>query len=143
MVVGGVLAVTGLVGCSGPASGDDLRSAADELSSVGGPDGQGPTGMKVVGCDDGAELPAAYATYDQELPRPKPNDRASTDAFNAALDEVADWYQPRWEDLGWEIDQNGSAFKEVGGRTLRAGIDGSGSDGYAISVVDDGAGLCS
>jgi hypothetical protein len=134
------LAVIGIAsGCGGSDDGADrLGPALDELASVGGPDGQAAADLEVVGCDDDAEMPAGYASY--ERGGSVANDAA---AVNAGLAEVAQWYLPRWEELGWDVDEaTGSATKEVDGVQLDASIDVGPPAGYAIVVAQHQGGLC-
>lgn len=142
-VGGAIVALVLLAGIASGCGGDGsdagrLRSAIDELASVGGPDGRPPADVSIVGCDDHAEMPAGYASYNHPL------DPHNVDAFNAELAEVGRWYLPRWKALGWKADKAmpGSVTKQVDGTRLRAEIDVGKGTGYAIVVSKDGGALC-
>jgi hypothetical protein len=116
-----------------------LELGIEELASVGGPEGQEPSRVAVMGCDDRAEMPMGIATFS----RPGPDD-GDVDALNAELDELLDWYEQRWAELGWTIrGELPEVSKEVEGKRLRASVDAVTSTQYSVVVVRDGAGLCS
>lgn len=143
-MLGAGLLVGSLASCGLSWSGDDsgrLQDGIDEIASVGGPEGQDPTRIEIVGCEDDAEVPAGYAFFDH----PGPENSFDVEAANAELAELIDWYRPRWEALGWEFGDGEypSATKEVGGKRLRASVDAVTTTGYDVHVVREGAGLCS
>lgn len=144
MVFGTGVLLTALSGCGQPWSSDSdsgrLQDGIDELVSVRGPDGRAPTHVRVLGCDDDAEMPMAIARFDHD----GPDDPRDADAANAELKELAGWYHARWGDLGWQIEDRefGSALKEVDGKRMRASLDGVTPTAYSVTVVRDGAGLC-
>jgi len=142
-VLGAGLVLGGLAGCGLSWSGDDsgrLREGIDELASVGGPDGQRPTEVRVLGCDDEAEMPMGIATFAFD----GPDDPRDVDASNAAWEELSRWYEARWRTLGWKVQQqHPQVSKDVGGKRLRAAVDAVTTDRYSVIVVRDGAGLCS
>jgi hypothetical protein len=137
------LMIVALTGCGRSWSGDDsdrLQDGIDELVSVGGPDGQRPTRVDVVSCDDmSGEVPYGVAQFDHAGPP-----AGGADALNAEGEKLAEWYLPRWKKLGWEIDPAmGSATKQFDGRRLRASVDGATETNYSVIVAREGAGLCS
>lgn len=137
----GVLASL-LAGCGLSWSSDDsgrLEVAIEELASVGGPDGQEPAEVQVVGCDDDAEMPAGYATFDRTG-----SEGDGAEANDTAWEELSAWYEDAWGELGWTTGDVGSgASKEVDGKRLRAAVDAVTESDYAIVVVREGAALCS
>ncbi len=141
-VLGTGLLVWTLAGCGLSWSGDDsgrLEDGIEELASVGGPDGQEATTVEVVGCSDDAEMPMGHASFEHEGPSD-----TDVDALNAEVEELSDWYEARWKQLGWTIDEEyPQVSKEFDGKRLRAGVDAVTSTQYSVYVVRDGAGLCS
>ena len=131
-----------LAGCGLSWSSDDsgrLEAAIEELASVGGPDGQAPTDVRVVSCDGDAEMPAGYATFERAG-----SEGDDPEATNAAFEELSTWYEAKWDALGWTAaDDAGGAFKEVDGERLRAAVDAVTESNYALVVVREGAGMCS
>jgi hypothetical protein len=143
MVLRAGLSVSALAGCGLAGWGDDagrLELGIEELASVGGPEGQEPSWVAVLGCDDDAEMPMGIATF----PRTGTDDGELVNMLNAELDELSDWYEQRWAELGWTArGESPEVFKEVDGKRLRAVVDGITSTQYSVVVTRDGAGLCS
>jgi hypothetical protein len=141
-VLGAGLLVSALGGCGLAGSGEDagrLEVGIEELASVGGPAGQEPTSVSVMGCDDDAEMPMGIATFSHAGP-----DDGDVDALNAELDRLSEWYEQRWSELGWTIQAEfPEVSKELDGERLRAAVDAVTSTQYSVVVVQDGAAMCS
>ncbi len=141
-MLGAGLLVSTLAGCGLTGSGDDtgrLEVGIEELASVGGPEGQESSRLAVMGCDDDAEMPMGIATFSHAGP-----DDRDVDAQNVELDELSDWYEQRWGELGWTIQgERSQVSKEVDGERLRASVDAITSTQYSVVVVRDGAPMCS
>jgi hypothetical protein len=146
-VLGAGLLVSTLAGCGWSWSGDDssqLRTAIDELASVGGPGGQEPSSVEVWDCDRPAEMPQGAAIFPYDgIETSATSTREEIDASNAELEDLNEWYAARWEELGWSVrGEHPEVTKEVDGKRLRATVDANNGSTYLITVVRDGAPLC-
>lgn len=141
-VLGVGLLVFAVTGCGLSWSGDDsgrLQDGIDELASVGGPDGNEATDVKVLGCGDDAEMPMGIATFPYDGPS-----ATDTDALNADLEQLTKWYEARWKELGWQVRASHPQItKDFDGKRLRASVDAVEATQYSVIVVREGAGLCS
>lgn len=146
-MLGAGLVIGLLGGCGLSWSGDDsgrLQAAVDELASVGGPDGQQAEKVAVHGCDDSVEMPMGAAVFEYDGVTNAGITKAEVDATNAEWQELNEWYAARWKRLGWTVQEEyPQVTKTVDGKRLRASVDANNGSTYTVTVVRDGAGLCS
>lgn len=81
--------------------------------------------------------PPGYASF-----RHPDLDPSNVDEFNAEIADIAAWYAPRWQDLAWEVDADGTATKQFDGVALQASIDLGKGPGYAIVVSQADGDYC-